>query len=103
MKRWFWVDGRLAWPLVFGMAYLAASLVIADYFWRITVMPFESFALYGLAIAGATAILVIAGSAMVCRNIAAKTCRNYQPRATLVQTRLKNGADILIRRGNLRD
>jgi hypothetical protein len=52
MTRIFWVDGRLAWPLVGVIAYLSVSLIVLDYAWRIVTMQFDTLLLYALAIAG---------------------------------------------------
>lgn len=61
MKGLIWVHGRLAWPLVIGIAYLAIALVLGDYFWRVLVMPFMTFFLYAAVIATAVPVLSFAG------------------------------------------
>jgi hypothetical protein len=65
MSRFLWVNRRLAWPPVVAIAYLAASLILADYLWRLTVMPFETFVLYALTISAATALLLIVLAARI--------------------------------------
>jgi predicted membrane protein len=59
MTRLFWVEGRLSWPFVIALAYLSASLIVADYVWRIVVMPFDTLLIYIVAIDGVTAALLI--------------------------------------------
>jgi hypothetical protein len=51
MKGFFWTDGRLSWPVIAIMAYLTTSVVIADYLWRMVVIPFNSLLVYALATA----------------------------------------------------
>ena len=58
MNRMIWVHGRFAWPLVIGIAYVAASWIVIDYFWRTVVLPFESFALYTVFFFGTGAALL---------------------------------------------
>ena len=62
MKRWLWVEGRLAWPPVAAIAYFAVCLVLADYSWRLLVMPFGTFLLYSFFIAaGGAGLLIVFG------------------------------------------
>lgn len=58
MMRPIWKGGRLAWPPVIAVFYLAVAITIADYLWRVVVMPFEIFAILSLL------ILVVPGAIM---------------------------------------
>lgn len=51
MMRWFWIDKRFAWPFVTAIVFLSLGLLLADFAWRVLVIPLESlialvFALY---------------------------------------------------------
>ena len=60
MTRLFWIDGRLPWPLVIVVAYVSASLVAADYVWRVLVVPFDTLLLYTVIVDFAIAIVMYA-------------------------------------------
>jgi hypothetical protein len=45
MTRWFWNNGRLAWPFVAAVVLSSFALLLADLAWRIFVVPAESLAL----------------------------------------------------------
>jgi amino acid transporter len=59
MKRLFWVNGRLPWPLVVAIAYVSVSAVILDYVWRVVVIQFDTLLLLAVAAEVAGAILVV--------------------------------------------
>jgi predicted transporter len=62
MSRWIWKGDRLAWPLVIAVAYGVLAIIVADYIWRVAVMPFRSFVALSLAILILPeALLVLAG------------------------------------------
>jgi hypothetical protein len=42
MKGMFWIDGRLRWPLVVGVAYVSASILIVDFVWRTLTVSAEA-------------------------------------------------------------
>lgn len=57
MTKWFWNNGRLAWPFVAAVVLLSFALLLADLAWRIFVVPAESLA---LIVAGGCVFLVLA-------------------------------------------
>jgi hypothetical protein len=60
MKRLFWVNGRLSWPLVVAIAYVSASAVILDYVWRVVVIQFDTLLLSAIvAVVAGTILLVL--------------------------------------------
>ena len=59
MKRLFWVNGRLSWPLVVAIAYVSVSAVILDYVWRVVVIQFDTLLLLAVAAEVAGPILVV--------------------------------------------
>jgi hypothetical protein len=59
MKRLFWVNSRLSWPLVVAIAYVSVSAVILDYVWRIFVIQFDTLLLSAVAAEIASAILLV--------------------------------------------
>jgi hypothetical protein len=58
MTRLFWVDGRLAWPLVAIIAFLTVSLLILDYVWRVVTLQFETLLIYA-AIGNIVGLIVL--------------------------------------------
>jgi len=55
--RWFWVDGRFAWPFVVAVAIVTALVMMFDFGWRVLIMPFESYLiLYVVIVAVAIAL-----------------------------------------------
>ena len=60
MKRWFWRNGRLPWPLVFIVVYLSLSVLAVDYAWRVVKMPIETFMSYAIIVGTCLAGLAIA-------------------------------------------
>lgn len=57
----FWRDGRLAWPFVVVVAYLAAAIFLFDLAWRVTKMPIEDLlAVAAVAFAIASILLGLA-------------------------------------------
>jgi MYXO-CTERM domain-containing protein len=59
MKARVWVDGRLSWPLVAIIVFLAVSLVAVDLAWRVLVMPFDRLLVSAATIDGLVAVLGI--------------------------------------------
>ena len=59
MKRFFWINGRLSWPLVISILYVTAALIIFDYVWRVAVIPFNALMIYALVTIVALAILLL--------------------------------------------
>lgn len=60
MRTIFWIDDRLAWPPVIAITYLAISLMVCDYIWRMVQMPFETLILF-FALGNVVAIALIYG------------------------------------------
>lgn len=60
MMRWFWIDGRFAWPFVTAIVFLSLALLIADFAWRVLVIPLESLVALVFALCVAFALTGIA-------------------------------------------
>jgi hypothetical protein len=67
MKRFVWVDGRLAWPLVGGLLFIAQSLLVVDYIWRLLVLPFHRFVIYAISVDALTALVLISSYYLLVR------------------------------------
>lgn len=60
MMRWFWIEGRFSWPFVAAIVFLSLVLVVADFIWRVLVVPAETLvALAGVACVAAVLLLVV--------------------------------------------
>lgn len=60
IRRWFWLDGRLAWPFFAVVVLITLFAVVFDFGWRVLVMPFETYLLvFGLI--GAVILIATAG------------------------------------------
>jgi len=66
MRSIIWVDGRLSWPLVVVVTYLAAVILLFDLSWRLVTIPFDALVVYAFAIAGLVAVVI---GLMIRRNI----------------------------------
>ena len=61
MKGFFWIHGRLGWPLVISIAFVTMSALVLDYVWRRVVMPADTLLLYAAVVdvALATALIIV--------------------------------------------
>lgn len=60
MMRWFWIEGRFSWPFVAAIVFLSLVLVVADFIWRVLVVPAETLvALAGVACVAAVLLFVV--------------------------------------------
>lgn len=61
MTRFFWVDGRLSWPLVAVIGFLTLWLLVLDYVWRVVTVQFETLLIYAVIsnVAGLAALWVV--------------------------------------------
>jgi hypothetical protein len=48
MTRFFWVDGRLSWPLVALIGFLTIWLLVLDYVWRVVTVQFETLLIFAV-------------------------------------------------------
>ncbi len=56
-----WRDGRLKWPFVAVVAYLAVAIFLFDLAWRVTKMPIgDLLVMAAVAFAVASVVLVLA-------------------------------------------
>jgi hypothetical protein len=59
VKNLVWVEGRLAWPLVAAVVFVAVSLIGVDMAWRFWVLPIERLLLYAVLADGTLAALIV--------------------------------------------
>lgn len=60
MMRWFWMERRFSWPFVAAIVFLSLVLVVADFIWRVLVVPAETLvALAGVACVAAVLLFVV--------------------------------------------
>ena len=60
MMRWFWIEERFSWPFVAAIVFLSLVLVVADFIWRVLVVPAETLvALAGVACVAAVLLFVV--------------------------------------------
>jgi hypothetical protein len=59
MKRWFWNDDRLGWPLVVFVLYVSGFVLISDFCWRTLTLSFESLVMVmGLLFVVGAAVII---------------------------------------------
>jgi hypothetical protein len=70
MRKLLFVDSRLAWPPVLFCVFVAVSVVVFDFIWRVITMSFESLALLAVLVAvlGTVTIFVAAPIARALRS-----------------------------------
>lgn len=56
--RFFWVEERLAWPLVVAISYASIWLIAVDYLWRVLTIQFDTLLLYSIGGLVVGAILI---------------------------------------------
>ena len=70
--RFFWKDGRLAWPFVVVAAYLATALFLFDLIWRIAKLPIEEFLAVSAAVLAVSSIGLVLAIVLASRAAAPK-------------------------------
>ena len=60
MKRWFWINDRLAWPFVAAVVFATLVLLVTDLIWRVLVMPAEALAAMVIGVC-IVAVLIFSG------------------------------------------
>ncbi len=59
MMRWFWIEGRFSWPFVAAIVFLSLVLVVADFVWRVLVVPAETLVALAVVACVAMALLFV--------------------------------------------
>lgn len=59
MMRWFWIEGRFSWPFVAAIVFLSLVLVVADFIWRVLVVPAETLVALAVVTCVAAALLFV--------------------------------------------
>jgi|KBSMisStaDraftv2_1062788.scaffolds.fasta_scaffold6276148_1 ABC-type Fe3+-siderophore transport system permease subunit len=59
MMRWFWIEGRFSWPFVAAIVFLSLVLVVADFIWRVLVVPAETLVALAVVACVAAALLFV--------------------------------------------
>jgi len=57
--RWFWIEGRFSWPFVAAIVFLSLVLVVADFIWRVLVVPAETLVALAVVACVAAALLFV--------------------------------------------
>ena len=58
--RFFWVDGRLGWPLVIWIVFGTTSVLVLDYVWRTVIISADTLIIYAAVVDASLAIMLAA-------------------------------------------
>jgi len=58
LTRFVWIDGRFSWPFVVFVLYGSICVLVADYAWRVLVLPFDTLLLGSIVVSAAGALLL---------------------------------------------
>ena len=63
MTQWFWCNGRFGWPFVAAVVFSSLVLLVADFAWRVLVVPAETLA------AAVLAVCIVIAVSFVCLHL----------------------------------